>query len=120
MASVQATRRRGAVLNGIPVLRPGANRAPLGPLERRVLAAIDGLRTMDELADTLELTPREIAAVCARLCDLAVLELQSETSARRARMQGDLELDLDDDWQSAADTVRPSASKLAAGSGDEG
>ncbi|MBI2390465.1 MAG: hypothetical protein HYV09_12825 [Deltaproteobacteria bacterium] len=59
----------------IPVLRSVATRAPLGPFERKVVALIDGVRSMQELANELSVSSTEVAATCSRLHDLELIDL---------------------------------------------
>jgi len=58
--------------NEVLVARRAADRQPLGPLERRVVAMLDGRRSIQEVAALVGLTTRETVSVCEFLVALGV------------------------------------------------
>jgi hypothetical protein len=64
----------------------GAHKAPLGPVERLLVAKMDGVRTLADLAGHAELTLRETTTVIGRLVQLGLARIEKE-------------IELDDDWE---------------------
>lgn len=89
----------------IPVLRSVATRAPLGPFERKVVALIDGVRSMQELAGELSVSTAEVSAICSRLHDLELIDLVPP-GARRAPPASSAH-EVDDAWEAERDTMIP-------------
>jgi len=72
--------------DAVPVLPAGERRAvTLTPDEQRVLAHVDGRRTVTRLALDLGLEPEAVLAICDRLVRTGVLKLQNRR-ARTARL----------------------------------
>jgi len=57
----------------IPSLTPTSASCPVGPLERQLLAEIDGQRTVAELAPRVGLGPAEASALISRLSQLGAV-----------------------------------------------
>ena len=57
----------------------GASALPLGPLERKVVAQVDGVRTIAEIAPMVGLSPTETARLAARLVQLGAVEIGSSS-----------------------------------------
>jgi hypothetical protein len=90
------TRTRDAVLDAEEDVPVSSRRAPaaakLGIVERRVLARVNGKRTVGEISRQLGLSVPEIAAVLVRLREVGVLDDRSPGVPQEI----DLDLELDD------------------------
>ena len=63
-----------------------AMKAPLGPVERRLVAGMNGARTLADLAKLTDLTLHETTTVLGRLVQLGVARIEQEVA-------------LDDGWE---------------------
>ena len=72
----------------VPVATEAGARKPLGPLEKRVLARVNGRRTIGEIARQVGLMTAETAAVVARLREVGAVETATNV----------VDVALDEDW----------------------
>lgn len=81
----------------IPALTPLASTCPVGPLERQLLAEIDGQRTVAELATRVGLGAAEASALVHRLSQLGAVTVTTIEAA------GSVDVDVDDDGSGEVD-----------------
>jgi hypothetical protein len=79
-----------------------ADRAPLGPLERRVIGAIGARGNVGEVARELSLTLVELSAICTRLMELELIAIVPAGAE-------DDTAQIDDAWDAPQDTARATA-----------
>jgi len=92
------------------VARPSAERQPLGPLERRVVSMLDGVRSIEEVSVLVGLTARETTSISEYLVALGVAAFVDRPEA--VEVEVDDSIDPGDDgvdagWDAAAGPRRP-------------